>query len=158
VTGASGAYSNEIAWVAGGGGPSLFEAARGYQQGVAPPVGRGVPDVAMDADPNSGANVYVNGQPEGVGGTSLSSPLALGVWARMQSARGNRLGFAGKRLYAARGTTAFHDITSATPVRTRPRPATTTRRDRHLRHREGCRPNRLTWDAHNASLYGDALG
>jgi subtilase family serine protease len=116
-----GTYANEIAWVAGGGGPSLFEAPRGYQAGVAPPIGtpcaaagiacgRGVPDVAMDADPNSGADVYVGGQPEGVGGTSLSSPLALGVWARMQSARGNRLGFAGKRLYAARGTTAFHDI------------------------------------------------
>jgi pseudomonalisin len=121
-TSANGSYSNEIAWVAGGGGPSLFEAPRKYQQGVAPPVGtpcaaggvacgRGVPDIAMDADPNSGANVYVDGQPVGVGGTSLSSPLALGVWARMESARGNRLGFAGKRLYAARGTTAFHDIT-----------------------------------------------
>jgi subtilase family serine protease len=120
-TSGTGAYADEIAWVAGGGGPSLFESPRGYQAGVAPPVGtacaagsvpcgRGVPDIAMDADPNSGANVYVDGQPEGVGGTSLSSPLALGVWARMQSARGNRLGFAGPRLYVARGTTAFHDI------------------------------------------------
>jgi|tagenome__1003787_1003787.scaffolds.fasta_scaffold20989172_2 pseudomonalisin len=121
TTNANGTYANEIAWVAGGGGPSLFEAARGYQQGVAPgsnvcataavvPCGRGVPDIAMDGDPNSGANVYVGGQPEGVGGTSLSSPLAMGVWARAQSAHGNRLGFAGKRLYAARGTAAFHDI------------------------------------------------
>jgi subtilase family serine protease len=111
VTSASGAYSNEVAWVAGGGGPSLLESPRGWQQGVAPPGSRGVPDIAMDADPNSGANVYVGGQPQGVGGTSLSSPLALGVWARMESARGNRLGFAATRLYAARGTTAFHDIT-----------------------------------------------
>jgi subtilase family serine protease len=119
-TSADGSYAHEIAWVAGGGGPSAFEAPRGYQQGVAPGAnvcatagvrcGRGVPDIAMDADPNSGANVYVGGQPEGVGGTSLSSPLALGVWARLQSAHGNKLGFAGKRLYAARGTNAFHDI------------------------------------------------
>src|SRR6202030_3033534 len=94
-TNSNGSYSNEIAWVAGGGGPSLLEAQPAYQQGVAPPGGRGVPDIAMDADPNSGANVYVNGHPQGVGGTSLSSPLALGVWARMESARGNRLGFAG---------------------------------------------------------------
>ena len=122
VTNSNGSYSSEAAWVAGGGGPSLFEAPPAYQKGVAPPVsapcvtagaacGRAVPDIAMDADPNSGANVYVGGQPEGVGGTSLSSPLSLGVWARMESARSNRLGFAGRRLYAASGTTAFHDIT-----------------------------------------------
>ena len=121
VTNADGTYSNEVAWVAGGGGPSLFEAAPGYQTNVIPPLGtvcgtlgvacgRAVPDVAMDADPNSGANVYVSGQPEGVGGTSLSSPLSLGVWARLESASGNTLGFAGPLLYAAAGGPAFHDI------------------------------------------------
>lgn len=42
--------------------------------------GRAVPDIAMDADPNvaTAAEIYVNGTPTGVGGTSLSSPLALG--------------------------------------------------------------------------------
>jgi len=64
----------------------------------------------MDADPNSGANVYVGGTPTGIGGTSLSSPLMLGVWARLESAGGNGLGFAGPRLYGASGTSAFHDI------------------------------------------------
>jgi pseudomonalisin/xanthomonalisin len=64
----------------------------------------------MDADPNSGANVYISGQPTGVGGTSLSSPLTLGVWARLESAHGNTLGFAGPLLYAAAGGPAFHDI------------------------------------------------
>jgi pseudomonalisin/xanthomonalisin len=121
ITTSTGAYSQEIAWLAGGGGPSLFEAPAAFQTGVLPPVGtacglvsiacgRAVPDVAMDADPNSGANVYVNGAPEGVGGTSLSSPLMLGVWARVESAGGNAVGFAGPKLYAASGTTAFHDI------------------------------------------------
>jgi pseudomonalisin/xanthomonalisin len=121
VTNADGSYSNEIAWAAGGGGPSLFEAAPAYQSNVVPPLGtvcatagvacgRAVPDVAMDADPNSGANVYVSGQPAGVGGTSLSSPLTLGVWARLESASGNTLGFAGPLLYAAAGSPAFHDI------------------------------------------------
>jgi pseudomonalisin len=121
VTNADGSYASEAAWIAGGGGPSAFETPPAYQEAAAPPLGtlcaaasiacgRGVPDIAMDADPNSGANVYVDGQPTGVGGTSLSCPLALGVWARMESARGNRLGFAGPLLYAARGTTAFHDI------------------------------------------------
>ena len=44
--------------------------------------------------------VYVNGQSEVIGGTSLSSPLAAGAWARLQTSYGNVLGFAGPRLYA----------------------------------------------------------
>lgn len=123
VTNANGSYDEEIAWVAGGGGPSLFEAAPSWQSGVAPPLstpcglqavvtcGRTVPDVAMDADPNSGANVYVNGTPEGVGGTSLSSPLTLGVWARLESGHRNGLGFGAPRLYHAYGSAGYHDIT-----------------------------------------------
>jgi subtilase family serine protease len=121
LTNSDGSYDAEIAWLAGGGGPSLFESPASFQTGVLPPLGtvcglvgiacgRAVPDVALDADPNSGANVYVNGTAEGVGGTSLSSPLMLGVWARLQSAAGNGLGFAGPKLYAASGTAAFHDI------------------------------------------------
>jgi pseudomonalisin len=122
ITNADGSYSREIAWAAGGGGPSLLEMAPAWQNGIAPPsdtvcselvdvpCGRAVPDVAMDADPNSGANVYVAGQPEGVGGTSLSSPLTLGVWARLETAAKNSLGFAGPLLYRAHGTAAFHDI------------------------------------------------
>jgi pseudomonalisin len=121
VTGGDGSYRNELAWLAGGGGPSYFEPAPATQASVLPPVGtvcgsagvpcgRGVPDLAMDADPNSGANVYVDGTRAGIGGTSLSSPLALGVWARLQTAHRNRLGFAGKAVYAAAGTRAFHDI------------------------------------------------
>jgi pseudomonalisin len=109
VTKADGSYNAEIAWLAGGGGPSLFESQPAYQSGVALPIGqRTVPDIAMDADPNSGANVYVAGQPEGIGGTSLSSPLALGVWARVASA--HPIGFAGPALYGANGSAAFHDI------------------------------------------------
>ena len=122
VTNADGSYDQELAWVAGGGGPSLFESAPAWQSGIAPPTdtvcselidvtcGRAVPDIAMDADPNSGANVYVAGTPEGVGGTSLSSPLALGVWARIESGHQNAVGFAGPALYAAHATAAFHDI------------------------------------------------
>jgi subtilase family serine protease len=53
----------------------------------------------MDADPRTGAEVYVNGTPETVGGTSLSSPLALGAWAVIESAAGNRFGFAAPGLY-----------------------------------------------------------
>ena len=102
LTNADGSYDKEITWDTGGGGVSQFEESPFWQQAAVLALAktglRGVPDVAMDADPNSGALVYVNGAPEGVGGTSLSSPLALGIWARAVS--GNpKLGLAGPRLY-----------------------------------------------------------
>lgn len=122
VTGAGGAYGEEAAWVGGGGGVSLFELPPTWQNGVVPPVGalcalqallscgRSVPDIAMDADPNSGAEVTVAGIPAAVGGTSLASPLSLGVWARLESASGNHLGFASPVLYRAYGSAGYHDI------------------------------------------------
>lgn len=61
---------------------------------------RGVPDVAMCADPDvCAANVFVSGAMEGVGGTSLSSPLSMGSWARIETAHSNKLGFAGPLIY-----------------------------------------------------------
>ena len=126
VSNANGSRAEELAWPAGGGGVSLFESAPVWQQkGVGTPTsaiytvcgstalgcGRTVPDVANDADPNSGADVYVSGTPTGVGGTSLSSPLTLGEWARLETAAGNRLGFASPALYRAATSAAFHDIT-----------------------------------------------
>jgi subtilase family serine protease len=115
-------YDQEIAWYAGGGGISQFEYCP-YWQSAAGVVScqnnsKGLPDVAMDADPYSGANVYVNGSWEIVGGTSLSSPLALGVWARMISNK-PKLGFAAPHLYGLYNGTVtpgayphggYHDI------------------------------------------------
>jgi subtilase family serine protease len=104
-------YSFETSWYAGGGGPSLVESAPFWQSytggGLTPIVPsaaenelRGVPDVAMCADPNTcGAIVYVNGATEVVGGTSLSSPLSMGSWARIESAHNNKLGFAPPLIY-----------------------------------------------------------
>ncbi|MBE7188421.1 protease pro-enzyme activation domain-containing protein [Jatrophihabitans endophyticus] len=100
-------YQTEIAWNAGGGGASPIENAPSWQSGVVPTVNstlpltlRGVPDVAFDADPDTGENVYVDGTSEEIGGTSLASPLALGLWTRLQSTHGNKLGFAAPKLYA----------------------------------------------------------
>jgi subtilase family serine protease len=98
-----GAYYGEIGWYSGGGGPSLIEKA-GSWQGSASEVAeltgvRTVPDVAMDADPDTGANVIVSGAAEEVGGTSLSSPLSLGVWARLETAHANGLTFAAPIFY-----------------------------------------------------------
>ncbi|MBD5606171.1 MAG: S8/S53 family peptidase [Candidatus Eremiobacteraeota bacterium] len=100
----TGAYNEEISWYGTGGGMSLTENAPYWQAGVVSKVAttaayKEVPDVAMDADPDTGANVYVNGAIEGVGGTSLSSPLSLGVWARLETLHSNKLGFAAPLFY-----------------------------------------------------------
>jgi len=106
LTNSNGTYNGEVAWYAGGGGISQFEYSPWWQSPVVPtnnglPVTfRAIPDFSMDADPNTGAIVYVGGQVEYIGGTSLSSPLAAGAWARLQTSYGNTLGFAAPRLYA----------------------------------------------------------
>lgn len=108
LTNADGTYNGEVAWYAGGGGFSQFEYSPYWQSLVVPTnqpgvpaTFRAIPDISMDADPNTGAIVYVGGQVEYIGGTSLSSPLAAGSWARMQSKYANKLGFASPRLYAS---------------------------------------------------------
>ena len=108
---ADGNYALETAWNAGGGGTSLIETAPDWQTatGVIPPLGlRGVPDVAMNAGFNlspaaafySTADTVIAGRHAGVIGTSLSSPLSMGVWARMQTAHCNSFGFAAPMYYA----------------------------------------------------------
>ncbi|MEA2418717.1 MAG: pseudomonalisin [Thermoleophilaceae bacterium] len=99
----SDAYTSEITWNAGGGGISPVENGGYWQNNVVPSSAgalRGVPDVAFDADPNTGALITVDGADEQIGGTSLASPLALGLWTRLQSSHGNALGFAPPKLYA----------------------------------------------------------
>ncbi len=106
----------EIAWYAGGGGSSAIEPTPAFQSstkvgGVAPLLERGVPDVALDADPESGYEVVVSGTVEAIGGTSASTPSWQGIWARAQGAHGGTLGFAGPVIYNTEPAGAFHDIT-----------------------------------------------
>ena len=102
-----------------GGSPSTFEPIPTWQVGVGQngtSKYRGVPDIAFDASPDSGALVIVDGQAnQQIGGTSLASPLNVGSWARIQGANGGALGFEAPLLYkaaAANYATDFHDITS----------------------------------------------
>ena len=99
-----------------GGGVSLFEAAPSWQARVfgASATKRQLPDVAFDAAYNSGAMIYVNGTPEQIGGTSLASPLFVGVWARMESAHGNTLGMPAKNMYVRfnKHKAPLHDVVS----------------------------------------------
>lgn len=116
LTSSNGVYQSETAWADGGGGPSVVEAQPYWQSGIVPGSARGVPDVAFDGDPNTGVTIVMNGAPYGlVGGTSLASPIFAGLWARIQSAAGLRLGFPADQIYQFSRTQrplAFHDITT----------------------------------------------
>ncbi|MGH8126894.1 MAG: Ig-like domain-containing protein [Gammaproteobacteria bacterium] len=107
-------WNSATAWSDGGGSPSTFEAMPSWQQGVGQNAGhstRGVPDVAFDADPNSGSKIIVDGQQQQYGGTSLASPLFVGTWARVIAAQGTSVGFAAPLIYQL-PSSDFHDITS----------------------------------------------
>ncbi|WP_051229087.1 S53 family peptidase [Paludibacterium yongneupense] len=108
-------YLGETVWQGSGGGASGLEARPAWQSGVAAMrTNRGVPDLAFDADPASGAVIMYNGADAQVGGTSLSAPIFTGIWARLQSAKGKRPGFPGPWVYAAgsSGKRVYRDITS----------------------------------------------
>jgi len=119
-------YGSETVWNnlsssegATGGSPSTFEPIPSWQVGVGQngtSKYRGVPDIAFDASPESGALVIVDGKTnQQIGGTSLASPLFVGAWARIQGANGGALGFAAPLIYkaaAANYATDFHDVTS----------------------------------------------
>jgi pseudomonalisin len=107
ISDASGNRVAEPAWIGSGGGISEVATPGWWTQDSDPAFnaelvsgGRAVPDISLDADPNTtAALIYVNGAVEGVGGTSLSAPLMNGVWARAESADGNKLGLASIDLY-----------------------------------------------------------
>jgi kumamolisin len=105
-----------------GGGVSNFFPKPFYQDNVSVPApaqsagGRGVPDVAADADPNTGYSVVIGGAKQEIGGTSAVAPLYAGLIARINqsltSAAGNPVGFINPLLYAQSATAGvFHDIT-----------------------------------------------
>jgi len=109
----------KIAWTSGaGGGTSRIYARPFYQNGTVTTAGRGVPDVAALADPQTG---YLVGQtqtfPDGryydeyrLGGTSLASPIFAGLMALADQKAGIHLGFANPLFYSH--PSAFTDILS----------------------------------------------
>ena len=115
----------------GGGGTSQLFTQPWYQAGNVPasisqyysstPM-RAVPDIAMDADPNTGMIVgETQVFPDGtywdqyrIGGTSLSSPLLAGVVAVANQAHHHPLGFINPLYYRLLGTSALHDTVAPT--------------------------------------------
>jgi kumamolisin len=76
-------------------------------------VGRGVPDVAGDADPTTGYVTRVDGSPDVIGGTSAVAPLWAGLIALINESIGKPAGFINPLLYQNEETAGdFRDITS----------------------------------------------
>ncbi len=110
------ADTEEDSFGASGGGVSGVFPVPSYQAKAKVPVnattgkpGRGVPDVAGDADPNSGYLIRVDGQEFPIGGTSAVAPLWAGLIALCNQSMGHRAGFVNPILYA--NLSAFNDIT-----------------------------------------------
>jgi kumamolisin len=74
-------------------------------------MGRGVPDVSGDADPETGYNVLVDGKSLVIGGTSAVAPLWSGLIALLNQKLGKPVGFLQPVLYGL-PETDFRDITA----------------------------------------------
>ncbi|MCQ0029950.1 peptidase S53 [Burkholderia glumae] len=114
--------STKRLWATGG-GYSTVEAAPSWQSAsvTGSSSARALPDIAFDAASSTGAILYYNGSttdsdgnPNQVGGTSLASPIFVGIWARLQSANGNALGFPAASIYRyfPSNPSLVHDVTS----------------------------------------------
>lgn len=114
ATGAGGTYQSETAWSGSGGGLSQVFDTPAYQQDVSGR--RAVPDVALDADPNTGYAIFSAGRWEVFGGTSCAAPMWAGLTALLDAKRGSNLGNGNPMFYSiahgANAGSAFHDITS----------------------------------------------
>ena len=119
-----------------GGGTSLVWGQPAYQKGVVPAsmarvrvgkqtvTGRAVPDIAADADTDSGLLTgYIatgsNSHPgpyqtQENAGTSLATPLIAGLAADAQQGQKSDFGFINPLLYCLAGTQALHDILPVT--------------------------------------------
>ncbi len=101
-----------------GGGVSDFFAKPSWQNNANVPSptatagGRGVPDVAGNADPSTGYKVRVDGQSTVIGGTSAVAPLWAGLITVANAANSKNAGFLNPQLYAANENSTFRDITS----------------------------------------------
>ena len=102
---------------ASGGGVSTQYPLPAWQKAAKVPTlggkpGRGVPDVAGDADPQTGYQVRVDGQNQVIGGTSAVAPLWAGLVALCNQQLGKPVGFLNAFLYTqAAARASLRDIT-----------------------------------------------
>jgi kumamolisin len=120
------AIASEVVWndgptsATGGGISDVFPLPNYQSSAHVPPsanpgghIGRGIPDVAGDADPETGYHVRVDGQNLVFGGTSAVAPLWAGLIALCNQKLGTTVGFLNPLLYGASAAERLcHDITS----------------------------------------------
>jgi len=119
----AGAITSEVVWnesstdegATGGGVSVVFPLPQWQPAGAVPKApngstGRGVPDVAGNADPLTGYRVLVDGEAQVIGGTSAVAPLWAALIARCNQKLGQPLGDPHAALYKI-GERAFRDIT-----------------------------------------------
>ncbi len=113
-------WNNGVGQGATGGGVSVAFPLPSWQTNVGVPTikgatGRGVPDVAAVADPQTGYRVRVDGSDVVIGGTSAVAPLWAALVARLAQATGRKLGLLQPVLYgttkAGQVATGFRDVT-----------------------------------------------
>ncbi len=122
--------SSEVVWnetasgegATGGGISDTFPVPAWQTSAQVPPsvndqhAGRGVPDIAGDADPLTGYQVYFDGQSVPIGGTSAVAPLWAGLLALINQKRGKPVGFLNPFLYQNYAqlsqSKALRDVTS----------------------------------------------
>jgi kumamolisin len=119
---ANDAITDEVVWNDGdgwatGGGVSTYFQIPAWQDGIATDDGtrllmRGVPDVAGNADPNTGINVRVNGSNGVSGGTSAVAPQWAALTAIISQRLGRKAGFFLPLLYANSTAAPTNDIVS----------------------------------------------
>jgi kumamolisin len=123
---ANGAITSETVWndssggATGGGVSDVFDLPTWQANANVPAsinpgsrIGRGVPDVAANADPQTGYQVLVDGQALTVGGTSAVAPLMAGLLALINQQLGKPVGFLNPALYQQINQgQVLHDITS----------------------------------------------
>jgi kumamolisin len=128
LTASGNTISDEVVWnenaktSATGGGVSAFFALPDWQKQAKVPTlakggkaGRGVPDVAGDADPQSGYQVRVDGKNLVIGGTSAVAPLWAGLIALCNQKLGRPVGYLNPLLYGSlAGKGLFRDISQGT--------------------------------------------
>ncbi len=125
LVGSGSAITSEVVWneqassegATGGGVSNVFALPSWQTNANVPPSssstgGRGVPDVAGDADPTTGYQVRVDGKSMVIGGTSAVAPLWAGLIALNNQQNGKSAGFIQPQIYAAKAASAFNDIVS----------------------------------------------
>jgi kumamolisin len=122
LEGSNGTITSETVWndqsggATGGGVSGTFalptwQSSAGVPKPTSSTGGRGVPDVAGNADPATGYTIRVDGQTMVIGGTSAVAPLWAGLIALANQQNGKTAGFINPAIYATKARPAFRDIT-----------------------------------------------